>query len=64
MQFCFIIAHEAAYSHSKDFAKRSVSDRILKDKANEIATNHRGYQRELASMVYKFFDKKQDWEWV
>ena len=54
------------YSHSKDSAKRNASDKILKDKANEIATNHKydGYQRELASMVYKFFDKKQDWERV
>ena len=54
------------YSHSKGSAKRNASDKILKDKANEIATNHKydGYQRELASMVYKFFDKKQDWERV
>ena len=36
------------------------SDKILKDKAFKIASNPKydGYQRGLASMVYKFFDKK------
>ena len=35
-------------------------DRILRDKAFNIAKNSKydGYQRGLASMVYKFFDKK------
>ena len=34
----------------------------MRDKAFEIASNPRydGYQRGLASMVYKFFDKKSD----
>ena len=55
---CF--AHDAAYSDSKDLAKRTQSDRVLKDKAYEIANNPKydEYQRGLASMVYKFFDKK------
>ena len=55
---CF--AHDAAYSESKDLAKRTISDKILKDRAYEIARNRKydGYQRALASMVYKFFDKK------
>ena len=39
---CF--AHDAAYSDSKDLTKRTIYQR--------------GYQRGLASMVYKFFDKK------
>ena len=54
---CF--AHDAVYSDSKDFVKRTISDKILKDRAYEIARNHNydGYQRVLASMVYKFFDK-------
>ena len=41
-------------------AKRVISNKILKDRAFEIATNcnYDGYQRALASMVYKFFDKK------
>ena len=45
---------------SKDLAKRTISDNILKDRAYEIARNRENdeYQRALASMVYKFFDKK------
>ena len=37
-----------------------MSDKTLKDKAYEIATNrgYDGFQRALASMVYKFLDKK------
>ena len=31
---CF--AHDAAYSESKDLAKRTISDKILKDRAQEI----------------------------
>ena len=55
---CF--AHDAAYSDSKDLARRTVSDKNLKDRPYEIAKNRRldGYQRPLASMIYKFFDKK------
>ena len=55
---CF--AHDSAYSGSKDLAKRTISDKILKETAYEIARNpnYYKYQRGLASMVYKFFDKK------
>ena len=55
---CF--AHDAAYSDSKDLAKRNISVKILKYRAYEIAINcgDDGYQRALAGMVYKFFDKK------
>ena len=44
----------------KDLKKRTFSDKVLRDKAFTIAKNPRydGYQRGLASMVYKFFDKK------
>ena len=54
---CF--AHDAAYSDSKDLAKRIVADKTLKNRAFTIAKdpNYDGYQRRLASMVYKFFDK-------
>ena len=54
---CF--AHVVSYSDSKDLAKRNISDKILKD---EIARNGKygGYQRELASISYKFFDKKTE----
>ena len=34
---CF--AHEAAYSDSKDLNKRTISDRILKDRDYQIARN-------------------------
>ena len=44
----------------KDLAKRTAADKILKDKAFNFAKDPKydGYQRGLASMVYKFFDKK------
>ena len=44
----------------KDLKRRTFSDKILRDKAFNITKNHKydGYQRWLASMVYKFFDKK------
>ena len=49
-----------AYGDFKDLKTRTASDKILRDKAFNIAKNpkHDGYQRGLASMVYKFFDKK------
>ena len=55
---CF--QHDMTYGKSKDLIKRTQSDKVLKDKAFKIASNPKydGYQRELASMVYKFFDKK------
>ena len=55
---CF--QHDMAYGKTKDLAKRTQSDKVLKDKAFKIASDSKyaGYQRALASMVYKFFDKK------
>ena len=51
-----------AYGDFKDLARRTASDKILRDKAFNIAKNPKydGYQRGLASMVYKFFDKKSE----
>ena len=48
-----------AYGESKDLAKRTQSEKNLRDKAFEIASDPKcgGYQRGLSSMVYKFFDK-------
>ena len=45
---------------SKDFVKRIQSDKVLKNKAFKIAGDRKydGYQKGLASMVYKFFDKE------
>ena len=49
-----------AYGDFKDLARRTASDKVLRDKAFNIAENPKydGYQRGLASMVYRFFDKK------
>ena len=49
-----------AYGDFKDLERRTASDKVLRDKAFNIAKNPKydGYQRGLASMVYKFFDKK------
>ena len=46
-----------AYGVLKDLARRTTSDKILRDKAPNIAKNPKydGYQRGLASMVYNFF---------
>ena len=55
---CF--QHDMVYGKTKDLVKRTQSDKVLKDKAFKIASDPKydGYQRGLASMVYKFFDKK------
>ena len=55
---CF--QHDITYGDFKDLARRTASDKVLRDKAFNIAKNSKydGYQRGLASMVYKFFDKK------
>ena len=55
---CF--QHDSAYADYKDLINRTKSDKVLRDKAYKIASNpeYDGYQRELANMVYKFFDKK------
>ena len=48
------------YGDFKDLTKRTTSDKILHDKAFNIAKNPKcdGYQRRLALMVCKLFDKK------
>ena len=55
--------HDSAYAdliNLKDLINRTKADKVLKDKAYKFASNpeYDGYQRGLASMVYKFFDKK------
>ena len=49
-----------AYGNFKDLPRRTVSDEVLRDKAFNIAKNQKygEHQRGLASMVYRFFDKK------
>ena len=48
-----------AYGDFKDLARKTASDKALRDKAFNNAKNPKydGYQRGLASMVYTFFDK-------
>ena len=55
---CF--QHDMAYGDFKDLTKRTTADKVLRDKAFKIASDQKydGYQRELTSMVYRFFDKK------
>ena len=48
--------HNMAYGKSKDLAKRTQSDNVLRDKAFKIVSDPK-YDG-LASMVYKIFDKK------
>ena len=52
--------HDIACGKSKDLIKGTQSDKFLRDKVFKIASEPKydGYQRELASMIYKFFDKK------
>ena len=55
---CF--QHGMAYEDFKDLTRRTAFDRTLRDKTFNIAKNPKydGYQRDLASMIYTFFDKK------
>ena len=53
---CF--QHDIAYGDFKNLNRRTFADKILPDKAFNIAKNPKydGYQGGLASLVYKFFD--------
>ena len=55
---CF--QHDSAYADHKDLINRTEADKVLRGKVYDIASNPKydGYQRGLASMIYKFFDKK------
>ena len=54
---CF--QHDMAYGDFRDLPRRTAADKVLRDKAFNFAKDPKydGYQRGLASMVYKFFDK-------
>ena len=56
---CF--QHDSAYSDHKDLINRTEADKVLRDKAYDIASNPKydGYERGLASMVYTFLIKSQ-----
>ena len=55
---CF--QHDMAYGNFKDLAKRTGSDKVLRDKGFNIAKNaeYDGCKRGLPFMVHTFFDKK------
>ena len=55
---CF--QQDMAYVDFKDITKRTAANKVLRNKAFNIAKDPKydGYQRGLASMVYKFLDKK------
>ena len=55
---CF--QHDLAYGDFKYLARRSTSDKVLRNNASNIAESPKydGYQRDLASMVYNFCDIK------
>ena len=60
---CF--AHDAAYANSKYLAKKTVSVKILKDRANEIALNpkHDWYQRGLARRTKSDKQTQSEYKW-
>ena len=60
---CF--QRDMAYGDFKELAKRTTADKVLRDKAFNIAKDPKydGYQTRLASMVYTFFDKKDCRQW-
>ena len=55
---CF--KHDAAYAKYKDVENRLIADDKLQNSSYDIASNPKydGYQKGLASMVYKFFKLK------
>ena len=60
--FCWKAYEDLAYEDFKDLARRTASDKVLRDKTFNIAKNpsYDGHQRGLVSIVYKFFDKKSE----
>ena len=55
---CF--QHDSAYNKYKNLKNRTQSDIVLKNKAYKIAADPKvdGFQRALASMVWKFFNER------
>ena len=49
-----------AHGDFKDLARRTFAEKVLRDKVFDVAKNPKydWYQREIASMVYKYLDKK------
>ena len=59
-RYIYQIQHNMAYGNVKDLTRRTASGKILRDKAFNVAKNPKyyGYQKGLASMAFKLFDKK------
>ena len=59
---CF--QHDMAYRDFEHLNKRTAADKVLRDKAFNIAKNPKydEYQRGIASMVYSLFEKKLQME--
>ena len=57
--------NDMAYEGFKDLNRRTVADKALRDKAFNTAKNSKydGYHHGRASVVYKFFEKKNFWWW-
>ena len=54
---CF--QHDIAYRNRRDLPKRTASNKVLRDMVFGISNlKYDGYQRGIASVVYKFFNKK------
>ena len=55
-----MFSKDSGYADNKDLINRTRADKVLRQKAYDIASNpeYDGYQRGLASMVYKSFDKQ------
>ena len=52
--------HDMAYGDFKDLARRIVSDKVLRTKTFNFAKDpkYERYQRGLASVIYKYYQKK------
>ena len=55
--------HDMAYGDFQDLPRRTAADKVLRDKVFNIAKDPKyyGYQTDLASIVFTFFDKKICW---
>ena len=50
------------YAGSKDLVQKTISDKILEERAYEVDRNpnYNGYQRRLATIIYEIFDNKAE----
>ena len=55
-----LFQHDMASGDFKDLPRRTASDKVLHDKTFNVSkiSKYNGYQIGLASIVYRFFEKK------